>query len=65
MDNEIRQLALKNADSNTIKQAAMARGMRTLRDDGAGKVLGGRDDARRGHDGHRGGQAVADAGLLL
>jgi general secretion pathway protein E len=41
MDNEIRQLAMKNTDSNTIKQAAIARGMRTLRDDGAAKVLAG------------------------
>ena len=41
MDNEIRQLALKNADSNSIKQAAIARGMRTLRDDGCMKVLAG------------------------
>ncbi len=41
MDNEIRQLALKNTDSNSIKQAAIGRGMRTLRDDGAGKVLAG------------------------
>jgi general secretion pathway protein E len=41
MDNEVRQLALKNTDSNSIKQAAVAKGMRTLRDDGAGKVLAG------------------------
>jgi general secretion pathway protein E len=41
MDNEVRQLALKNTDSNTIKQAAIQKGMRTLRDDGAAKVLAG------------------------
>jgi general secretion pathway protein E len=41
IDNETRQLALKNTDSNSIKSAAMARGMRTLRDDGAAKVLAG------------------------
>ncbi|MCA1664570.1 MAG: hypothetical protein LC659_09920 [Myxococcales bacterium] len=41
MDNDIRQLALKNTDSNTIKQQAIAKGMRTLRDDGAAKVLAG------------------------
>ena len=41
MDNEVRQLALKNADANTIKQAAIRGGMRTLRDDGAMKVLAG------------------------
>ncbi len=41
MDGEIRQLALKNTDSNTIKRAAVQHGMRTLRDDGAAKVLAG------------------------
>jgi general secretion pathway protein E len=41
MDNEIRQLALKNTDSNSIKAAAIASGMRTLRDDGAAKVMAG------------------------
>ncbi|MDB4970121.1 MAG: ral secretory pathway protein, partial [Myxococcales bacterium] len=41
MDNDIRQLALKNTDSNTIKQTAIAKGMRTLRDDGMAKVLAG------------------------
>jgi general secretion pathway protein E len=41
MDNDIRQLALKNTDSNSIKQQAIAKGMRTLRDDGAAKVLSG------------------------
>jgi general secretion pathway protein E len=41
MDNEIRQLALKNTDSNSIKAAAVRSGMRTLRDDGAAKVMNG------------------------
>jgi general secretion pathway protein E len=41
MDNEVRQLALKNADANTIKQTAIRGGMRTLREDGAMKVLAG------------------------
>jgi general secretion pathway protein E len=41
MDNEIRQLALKNTDSNSIKAAAIRAGMRTLRDDGAAKVMNG------------------------
>jgi general secretion pathway protein E len=41
MDNEIRQLALKNTDSNSIKRTAIEHGMRTLRDDGAAKVLAG------------------------
>lgn len=38
---DIRQLILQNVDSNTIKKKAMAQGMRTLREDGARKVLVG------------------------
>jgi general secretion pathway protein E len=41
MNDEVRQLCLKNADSTTIKRAAMGRGMRNLRQDGALKVLAG------------------------
>jgi general secretion pathway protein E len=41
VDDEIRQLVLKNVDSNTIKRAGMAQGMITLRDDGADKVAHG------------------------
>ncbi len=41
MNDEVRALALKNADSNQIKRAATARGMRTLRQDGGLKVLSG------------------------
>ena len=41
MDNDVREMALKNTDSNKIKQTAIAKGMRTLRDDGAAKVLAG------------------------
>jgi len=41
IDNEIRNMALRNADSNAIKQEAIKGGMRTLRDDGAIKVLHG------------------------
>ncbi|HJZ85186.1 MAG TPA: type II secretion system ATPase GspE [Polyangia bacterium] len=41
IDDEIRQLTLKNTESNTIKRAAVDKGMRTLRDDGAQKVLAG------------------------
>jgi general secretion pathway protein E len=41
IDNDVRQLALKNTDSNTIKQLAVSKGMRTLRDDGVGKVQAG------------------------
>ena len=41
MDDEIRQLILKNVDSGTIKKSAVSKGMRTLMDDGAKKVLKG------------------------
>ena len=41
IDDEIRQLALKNSDSGQIKKAAVRKGMRTLREDGALKVLAG------------------------
>ena len=42
IDDEIRQLILKNVDSGTIKKAAVgSKGMRTLMDDGAQKVLRG------------------------
>ncbi|MBN1960893.1 MAG: type II secretion system ATPase GspE [Deltaproteobacteria bacterium] len=37
----IRQLILQNVDSNTIKKQAITQGMRTLREDGASKVLAG------------------------
>ncbi|MCX4242949.1 GspE/PulE family protein [Paraliomyxa miuraensis] len=38
---EVRRLAIRNADAGQIKQAAVEQGMRTLRDDGALKVLQG------------------------
>jgi general secretion pathway protein E len=42
IDDDIRQLVLKNVDSGTIKrQAVTSKGMRTLMDDGAVKVLKG------------------------
>jgi general secretion pathway protein E len=41
VDDSVRSLALKNVDSGQIKRAALARGMRTLRDDGALKVRAG------------------------
>ena len=37
----IRQLILQNKDSGTIKRAAQTHGMKTLREDGAQKVLRG------------------------
>ncbi|MEO1480519.1 MAG: type II secretion system ATPase GspE [Myxococcota bacterium] len=40
-NDEVRQLILQNVDSSTIKKAAMASGMRTLREDGARNVLAG------------------------
>jgi len=39
LDDELRQLTLKNVDSGTIKRQAVAKGMRTLMDDGAQKVM--------------------------
>jgi general secretion pathway protein E len=41
ISDEIRSLALKKIDSTAIKRAAMAKGMRTLRMDGAYKVFAG------------------------
>jgi general secretion pathway protein E len=41
IDEKVRQLTIKNADAGTIKGHAMSVGMRTLRDDGAQKVLAG------------------------
>ena len=38
---EVRRLAIRNADAGQIKHAAVEAGMRTLRDDGALKVLQG------------------------
>ncbi|WNG15570.1 type II secretion system ATPase GspE [Cystobacter fuscus] len=38
VDDTVRQLALKNVDSSTIKKAAMSHGMHTLLDDGARKI---------------------------
>ncbi len=45
IDDQIRQLAIKNADAGTIKKAAVGAGMRTLREDGAQKVLAGMTSA--------------------
>jgi general secretion pathway protein E len=41
MNDEIRTLSLKKSDSSAIKKSALATGMRTLRMDGAGKVMAG------------------------
>lgn len=41
IDDEIRQMILKNVDSNTIKKHALAKGMMPLRDHGAIKVARG------------------------
>jgi general secretion pathway protein E len=45
VDDRIRQLAIKNADAGSIKKAAVEAGMRTLREDGAQKVLAGMTSA--------------------
>ena len=41
IDEGVRKLAIKNSDAGTIKRHAIEKGMRTLRDDGAQKVLAG------------------------
>jgi len=41
IDDEIRQLIMKNTDAATLKTAAMHKGMRTLRQDGADNILQG------------------------
>jgi len=41
VDDEIRQLILKSVDAGTIKKAAIRKGMTSLREDGARKVLEG------------------------
>jgi general secretion pathway protein E len=45
IDDRIRQLTIKNTDAGTIKKAATQVGMRTLREDGAQKVLAGMTSA--------------------
>jgi len=45
IDDQIRQLAIKNADAGSIKRCAVESGMRTLREDGAQKVLAGMTSA--------------------
>ncbi|MBI2962528.1 MAG: type II secretion system ATPase GspE [Deltaproteobacteria bacterium] len=41
VDDEVRALIMKNADAATIRRSATSRGMPTLREDGAQKVLDG------------------------
>jgi len=41
MDDDVRNLVLKDTDSNTIKKLGVEKGMRTLRMDGARKVISG------------------------
>ena len=41
VDDDIRQLTLKNVDSTSIKRSGVQKGMRTLLDDGARKILAG------------------------
>jgi general secretion pathway protein E len=41
IDDEVRQLILKNVDAGTIKRAALKKGMTSLREDGGRKVLEG------------------------
>jgi len=41
VEDSVRTLIMKNADSATIRKAAMDKGMLTMREDGARKVLAG------------------------
>ena len=41
IEDEIRQLIMKNSDASMIKALAVEKGMQTLRQDGASKVLAG------------------------
>jgi general secretion pathway protein E len=41
VDDDVRQLILKNVDAGTIKKAAVSHGMQTLLDDGVRKVIAG------------------------
>ena len=41
INDEVRELSLRKTDSTTLKRAALKSGMRTLRTDGAGKVMWG------------------------
>jgi general secretion pathway protein E len=41
MNEQVRSLVLKSADANSIKRAAVEQGMRTLRMDGASKIVSG------------------------
>ena len=56
VDEEIRKMILKNADSNQIRQTAReGQGMKTLLEDGIEKVKSGRDHLERSAQGHPGG----------
>jgi general secretion pathway protein E len=41
VDDEVRSLVMKSADAATIRRAVTAKGMNTLREDGADKVVEG------------------------
>ncbi len=58
VDDDIRQLILKNVDSATHQAAAVERGMLTLLEHGAYKVARGHHHRRRGLSRHRGGPAT-------
>ena len=47
IDDEVRNLTMKAADSASIRRVAAAKGMNTLREDGAEKVLAGRPPSKR------------------
>ena len=41
VDDEVRKMILKNVDSGSLKALARTKGMRTLLEDGADKVIAG------------------------
>ena len=41
IDDEVRNLTMKSSDSASIRRVAAAKGMNSLREDGADKVLAG------------------------
>ena len=65
VDDDVRQLILKNVDSGTIKKAAVERGMLTLLEHGAYKVARGITTAAEVLSRHRRGHPLAHARLRV
>ena len=58
LDDEIRRMINEKMSVSSIRQRARDLGMRTMREDGLRKVLGGHDHAGRGHHRDRRRQGV-------